>query len=67
LALELAPSFDKAYYRRGLARKELKLYKSALKDFEAALKISNNNEIQKEYNELKQLLEGIGIGNRVEF
>lgn len=57
VALELDVSFDKAFYRRGLARKELKRYKSALQDFKQALKLSpNSSEIQKEYSLISNLL-----------
>lgn len=56
-ALELNKSLDKAYYRRGLSRKELHLYKSAFSDFKKALELSPHDEnVKKEIDSLKVLL-----------
>lgn len=50
-------SFDKAYYRRGLSRKALHLFKSALADFKSALDFApNDGNIKKEYDLLRNML-----------
>lgn len=54
-AIELNDKFDKAYFRRGLARKELKRFKLAMSDIEIALKLNDKSaEIRKEYEDLKK-------------
>ena len=42
-AINLVPSFSKAYYRRGCSRIALSKYKEALKDFERCCQISPND------------------------
>ena len=57
LAIKFDPKFGKAYFRRGLARKELKRFKSALEDFQMADKFSpNNDEISKEREWIRNCL-----------
>lgn len=56
-ALELDNSLDKAYYRRGLSRKELHQYKLALTDFKKALELSpNDDNIKQEIDSLQLFL-----------
>ncbi|KAH7638812.1 uncharacterized protein LOC124491262 [Dermatophagoides farinae] len=57
-AIELDPKFVKAYYRRGIARKNLGRYQSALQDFREAITLSpNNSDINKEIDITSKILD----------
>ncbi|XP_065854377.1 uncharacterized protein [Euphorbia lathyris] len=57
-ALNLDDRYIKAYSRRATARKELRKFKESIEDSEFALRLEpNNQEIKKQYAEVKSLYE----------